>query len=109
MPRDIDPRINTVENAFLYNIDDLRYIISSNIEERRQDAKTGEEIVREEATNFNEYIKMLEANPTIKALHQRFDQIIERELCVCVNKSVFHIGFMVPAILFRFPLILRFG
>ena len=87
VPRDIDPRINTVENAFLYNIDDLRYIISSNIEERRQDAKTGEEIVREEATNFNEYIKMLEANPTIKALHQRFDQIIERELCVCVNKA----------------------
>ena len=44
-------------------------------------------IVREEATNFNEYIKMLEADPTIKALHQRFDQIIERELCVCVNKA----------------------
>lgn len=87
VPRDIDPSISNVENTFLYNIDDLRHIISSNIEERRQDAKTGEGIVREEATNFNEYIKMLEADPTIKALHQRFDQIIERELCVCVNKA----------------------
>ena len=87
VPRDIDPSISNVENTFLYNIDDLRHIISSNIEERRQDAKTGEGIVREEATNFNEYIKMLEADPTIKALHQHFDQIIERELCVCVNKA----------------------
>ena len=87
VPRDIDPRINDVENAFLYNIDDLRHIISSNIEERKLDAKTGEEIVREEATNFSEYIKMLEADSTIKALHQRFDQIIERELYVCVNKA----------------------
>ncbi|HIA64661.1 TPA: glutamyl-tRNA reductase [Candidatus Poribacteria bacterium] len=87
VPRDIDPRISNIENAFLYNIDDLRHIISSNVEERKQEAKTGEEIVKEEATNFNEYIKMLEADPTIKALHQHFDQIIERELCVCVNKA----------------------
>ena len=33
---------------------------------------------------------MLEADPTIKALHQRFDQIIERELCVCVNNCLLY-------------------
>jgi glutamyl-tRNA reductase len=36
VPRDIDPAINEIDNIYVYDIDDLRGIVDSNKEERKQ-------------------------------------------------------------------------
>ena len=39
VPRDLDPAIAEMENAFLYDIDDLEGIVQSNLEERKKRLK----------------------------------------------------------------------
>jgi glutamyl-tRNA reductase len=45
MPRNIDPDINTLENVYVYNVDDLASVRDANIRERKIEASKAEEIV----------------------------------------------------------------
>ena len=78
--RNFDPKINNIDNAYLYNIDDLKSVAEENLQERAHEAEKGEEIVREEVGRFLAWIDSLEQVPTIAALRQKLDDIREREL-----------------------------
>jgi len=78
--RNFDPEINNIDNAYLYNIDDLKSVAEENLQERAHEAEKGEEIVREEVGRFIAWIDSLEQVPTIAALRQKLDDIREREL-----------------------------
>ena len=45
-PRDIDPRVNDIENVYLYNIDDLQKVANENIQDREKEARKAEAIVK---------------------------------------------------------------
>ncbi len=87
VPRDIEPDVGKVDHAFLYNIDDLEAVVAANLKERQQEASRAELIVSEEARRFHAQLQILEVNPTIKALHQQFQQIAETELEACFGKT----------------------
>ena len=87
VPRDIEPDVSKIDHAFLYNIDDLEAVAASNLKERKQEAVRAEQIVTEEARRFHDQLQILEVNPTIKALHQQFQQIAETELYACLGKT----------------------
>ena len=87
VPRDIDPEVSKVDNAFLYNIDDLEAVVASNLKDRQQEAGIAEQIVKEESAKFQSQLQVFEVNPTIKALHQRFGQVASKELSVCLDKA----------------------
>ena len=87
VPRDIEPDVSKIDHAFLYNIDDLEAVAASNLKERKQEAVRAEQIVTEEARRFHDQLQILEVNPTIKALHQQFQQIAETELHACLGKT----------------------
>ena len=87
VPRDIEPDVSKIDHAFLYNIDDLEVVAASNLKERKQEAVRAEQIVTEEARRFHDQLQILEVNPTIKALHQQFQQIAETELHACLGKT----------------------
>jgi glutamyl-tRNA reductase len=78
--RNFDPRINDIDNAYLYNIDDLKQVAEENLQERSNEAEKAESIVEEEVLNFVRWIGSLDQVPTITALRQRFDEIRRREL-----------------------------
>jgi glutamyl-tRNA reductase len=80
VPRDIDPAINEIENAYVYDIDDLQNVIESNISERQREALRAERIVEEEAVKFKGWLKVLEVAPTITCLHEKAEDIRQREL-----------------------------
>jgi glutamyl-tRNA reductase len=80
VPRDIDPAVNDLENVYLYNTDDLRGVVESNLEQRRREAETAEEIVADEADRFLSWLSSLEVVPTIVALRSRFDEIRRTEV-----------------------------
>jgi glutamyl-tRNA reductase len=52
VPRNVDPRINEIENVFLYDIDDLHSVIESNLQERKREAEMAETLVSEEVAKF---------------------------------------------------------
>jgi glutamyl-tRNA reductase len=78
--RNFDLRINQLDNAYLYNIDDLKSVAEENLQERSGEAAKAEEIIQEEVENFARWIRTLEQAPTIAALRQRFEAIRRREI-----------------------------
>ena len=87
VPRDIDPEASKIENAFLYNIDDLEAVVASNIKDRHREAEIAGRIVEEEANGFYSQLQLLKVTPTIKALNQQFQGVVEKELQACFKKA----------------------
>ncbi len=87
VPRDIDPDVSKIDHVFLYNIDDLEAVVASNLKQRQLEAARAEQIVSEEANGFHGQLQIFSVNPTIKALHQQFQKIVEAERAVCFGKA----------------------
>ncbi|MCJ7833249.1 MAG: glutamyl-tRNA reductase [Deltaproteobacteria bacterium] len=79
VPRDIDPRINEMDNVFLYDIDDLKGIVTQNMAGRKQEALQAERIVQEEGIKFRSWLNGLEVVPTIIGLRKKMEDIFQRE------------------------------
>jgi glutamyl-tRNA reductase len=86
VPRNIDPAINKIDNIYLYDIDDLQGIVSTNIEERGREAEKAEKIVDEEIESFLKWLASLSAVPTIVALRKKVEAIRDEELQKSLNK-----------------------
>jgi glutamyl-tRNA reductase len=80
VPRDIDPQINRLSNAYVYDIDDLKGIVEENLAERNKEAMKGERIVDEAVINFRQWYESLNITPTIVALRQKVDTIAKAEV-----------------------------
>jgi glutamyl-tRNA reductase len=80
VPRDIDPKVNDVDNVYLYDMDDLQGVVATNLQLRAEEAKKAEAIIEQEIGRFFNWLSMLEATPTIVALRSRFDEIRQAEL-----------------------------
>ena len=80
VPRNFDPRLNKLENVFLYDIDDLEKVIEENKDEREREAIKAESIVAEEVESFWAWLANMEATPTIVALRERAETIRQREV-----------------------------
>lgn len=80
VPRDIDPRVNTLENVYLYDIDDLQAVVSANLREREQEAEKAKLILDEQIKEFHVWFKTQEVVPFIAALRQKAESIRQVEL-----------------------------
>ncbi|GAB4250462.1 MAG: glutamyl-tRNA reductase [Acidobacteriota bacterium] len=80
VPRNIDPAVNEIETAFLYDIDDLQSVVESNLEERRQEAALAEQIIEEELRNFRLCARTQELGPIIGGLRRRLEELCLEEL-----------------------------
>ena len=80
VPRDLDPEIGRVRNAYLYDIDDLQHVVAQNRHERDKEAARAERIVEQELANANDWLRSLEVVPTIATLRESVEQIRRGEL-----------------------------
>jgi len=80
VPRDIDPAINRLNNAYVYDIDDLQEVVEENIEDRQKEALKGERIVDEAVIRFRQWMESLDVVPTVVALRQKMEGIAEAEI-----------------------------
>jgi glutamyl-tRNA reductase len=80
VPRNIEPAVNQLENAFLYDIDDLRGVVERNVENRKQIALEAERIVEEEAARMMERLKVREVAPTILSLQEQLEIVRAGEI-----------------------------
>ncbi|NLC69859.1 MAG: glutamyl-tRNA reductase [Desulfuromonadaceae bacterium] len=79
VPRDIDPLVGSIPQVYLYDVDDLQGIISSNLVSRRKEAEKGELIIEEEVVRFQRWLGNLEVVPTILSLRRRVEEICGTE------------------------------
>lgn len=80
VPRDLDPKLNDLDNVYLYGIDDLKNIVDINKAERDKEAVRAERIVTEETLKFMLWLGSMEVTPTIVAIREKADEIRRAEL-----------------------------
>ena len=88
VPRDIDPKINKVSNAYVYDIDDLTGIVETNIHQRGQETIKAERFVEEAVLTFRKWVDSLSIVPTIKGINDKMTAIVELEF----NKTMSSLG-----------------
>lgn len=88
VPRDIDPDVNSLDNVYLYDIDDLKEVVEENLAGRQQEALKAKDIVDDEVNAFMLWLDSLELTPTIVALLDQGESIARREL----KKSIRQLG-----------------
>jgi glutamyl-tRNA reductase len=93
VPRNIDPAIGKLANLFVFDIDDLESVISSNIREREREAERAELIVDSEVMQFQQALRALEIGPTLGALRQKLQDIARAEMVRQRNR----LGQLTPA------------
>ncbi|GGG20519.1 glutamyl-tRNA reductase [Paenibacillus abyssi] len=86
VPRDLDPAIASVENAFLYDIDDLEGIVETNLEQRRNEAAKIEVMIAQELDEFKQWYKTLGVIPLIRTLQDKAASVHEDTMVSLMNK-----------------------
>jgi glutamyl-tRNA reductase len=86
VPRDVEPRVGTLTNVFLYDIDDLQKVLAANLEQRRREVPHVESIVREEVAQFLAWLQARDVVPTIVDLRQHVDGLREAEVAWALGK-----------------------
>jgi glutamyl-tRNA reductase len=92
VPRNIDPAVRHVDNAFLFDIDDLKSRVEQNRGGRLQEADRAEHMVIDEVGAVQQWLKSLEVTPTIVALKSRVENIKRTE----VEKAMGRLGHLGP-------------
>jgi glutamyl-tRNA reductase len=80
VPRDVEPEVATLEDIFLYTIDDLGNVVSEGRERRQSAVTQAEAIVEAQLAAFREWQGTRAAAPAIVELRRRADQYREAEL-----------------------------
>ena len=79
VPRNFDPAINDIANAYIYDVDDLANVADDNLGERRREAVRGEAIVEQEVDRFWQWFERLELEPTIAELRALAERVRAEE------------------------------
>ncbi|MDY6824994.1 MAG: glutamyl-tRNA reductase [Thermodesulfobacteriota bacterium] len=80
VPRDIDAAVNRIENAYVYDIDDLKSVVDENLKQRRREAVKAERIVDQATLKFRTWYDSLDVVPTVVALREKMNVIADAEL-----------------------------
>lgn len=86
VPRDIEPAVRDVYNAFLYDMDDLEEVAAANARARRKEAVRAEKIIEEEVENFTHWLSSLDVVPTITALREMAEDVKATEMARTMSK-----------------------
>jgi glutamyl-tRNA reductase len=80
VPRDIDPRCGELPGVTLYDIDDLQEVLAHNLDVRAGEAPRAQAIVEEEIHRFARWLGQLDTLPTVSALREHADRLVEQVL-----------------------------
>jgi glutamyl-tRNA reductase len=80
VPRDIDPAINDIGNAYVYDIDDLQSVVDTNLKERQKEATKAEVLIEEELGNVDDWLAIQDVVPTIKNFREKVLELASQEL-----------------------------
>ena len=80
VPRNVDPKVNEIETAFSYDIDDLQSVVESNLGDRQQEAEIAEQIIQQEVHNFAHSLLHRRIGPLASSFRRKLEEICLEEL-----------------------------
>ena len=85
VPRDIDPKVESLDGVYLYGVDDLQSVIDENLAQRRQAAVEAEVMVNQLATQLVTQQKIQQAGSTIQAYREHGEAQRRSELALALE------------------------
>jgi glutamyl-tRNA reductase len=89
LPRDIDPRITDIDDVYLFDIDDLKSVVDSHMEKRKEAMTAAAEIVTEGVQGFGRWMSHKEVAPTLSASSQYYNNILRKEATKTLARDLF--------------------
>jgi len=80
VPRDVDPRVDSLRNVFVYDMDDLDKVSRENLGERERAVDEAEKIIDTELSALEKWMSAQKLTPTIVALRAHVRATLQREL-----------------------------
>lgn len=86
LPRDVEADVGTLENVFLYDLDDLRAAAMANLERRQEDVPAAEAIIAGEVEKYWDWLAGLAAVPVVADFRSRMDRVRADELATALRR-----------------------
>jgi glutamyl-tRNA reductase len=80
VPRDVEAACGELEGVTLYDIDDLQAVVARNRQVREDERVQAEAVVEDEIQRFARWMGTLDVMPTISALREHGETIVEQVL-----------------------------
>jgi len=86
VPRDVDPTVAEMDNVFLYDLDDLRSVVSASVERRHRELPAAEQVIAEEVEKYWQWVAGLAAVPVVTQFRDEMNRVRERELAAAMRR-----------------------
>ena len=86
VPRDVAADVNTLEDVYCYDVDDLKQVVDANLRERQREAQRAEALVDREVHKLWTRLGDVEIVPTIVSLRERLEAIRTQEVAKTLAK-----------------------
>jgi glutamyl-tRNA reductase len=86
IPRDVDPSVGALDNVFLYDLDDLRTVVTTSVERRRTELPTAEDLIANEVERYWEWFTGLSAVPVLTHFRGEMNRLREREVATALRQ-----------------------
>jgi glutamyl-tRNA reductase len=80
VPRDIEPEVAELDDAFLYTVDDLGAIVAEGLDARRSAVEQAEAIIDTQVGQFMHWMQVRESVPLIRQLRDQAEETRRQEL-----------------------------
>ena len=89
LPRDINPAVASVSEAYLFDIDDLKSVVDAHLEKRKDALKHAMEILSSGVESFAQWLTHREVAPVISDSARYMSELINREAARTFSKEIF--------------------
>jgi glutamyl-tRNA reductase len=86
VPRDVDPVVQNIDRAYVYDMDDLQAVVDRNSGDRSAAAEAGEAMIGPAVFEFMGWLSTLHVIPLIKELRDGAERIRRHELTRALNR-----------------------
>ncbi len=86
VPRDVDAAVGTLDNVYLYNLDDLQQVVTATLSQRSGAIDAARVIVTRHVDEFAVWHRQRELGPAIDQLYRRAHAIAKEEVARTINK-----------------------
>jgi glutamyl-tRNA reductase len=80
VPRNVEPHVHTIDNVYVFDIDDLQQQVALGLEARKAEVTSADKIVEHEVGQFLAWARGLDVQPAIVALRAKTKGVLVAEL-----------------------------
>jgi glutamyl-tRNA reductase len=86
VPRDVDGEVAEISSVYVYNVDDLQNVVSSNLEAREAAARSAETVFSEGIKEFLSWFRSRTAVPMLGKIEKKIEDVVDEEFERLMNK-----------------------